>query len=113
MSIQELFTIFQKNANIDLECYLLNLTQKDKKELERIILEEESEHLLRSTPPLASSTPSEKNHQKHTFNLAHTMISLVVFVVLFAISLNNVMTTSVKNKMSAILSLVDKDSEDC
>jgi hypothetical protein len=40
---------------------LLNLTQKDKKELERIILEEESEHLLRSAPSLASSSPSEKN----------------------------------------------------
>jgi putative transposase len=77
-----------------------NLTQKDKKELERIILEKESEHLLKSTPSLASSYPSEEKHQTQNSNLTHIMISAAVFFVLFAIGLNNVITTSANNEIA-------------
>lgn len=75
--------------------------QEDKELLQRIILEKESEHLERSTPQLTGSNPSEEitsySDIKPQFRFPEFAVATVIFVLLFAFGLKNVLGSPAKD----------------
>jgi len=81
------------------------LTQKDNQKLERITLEDKIEHLSRSTPSLASSYPSEEDQATQGVYPSQVFSAVAVFIVLFSIGLNNVITTSATDSTTGTIAL--------